>query len=293
MKRIDAFVDRVYRNVEGNPNEVQELKDEMKNHLYELVKEEMEQGKTENEAILCALERFGDEEDTAEVVVQLFTRKKIFAKRWLQFSFTVMLLGALLFGAIVGYDGYVNKKVQAIWTDTVAMLDEQPKSIFTVEQEEELRQQLENEIPFLKSFQISYLNEVKHNWKDEELIFLFEQEGFFGKLPGVEILQGKSTSTYKKYSEEEYEIVEPWTVVYERISMEMWAVYVLFIGFPLYWIGFAIWATLQAREEKRLNLAWGVLFFLLNIIGYTLYIAMGKIQRFYATGSKVEDVNSL
>lgn len=286
MKRVEAFVNRVYKNVEGDLEEVQELKDEMKNHLYELVKEAMEQGKTEDEAILLALERFGDEADTTEVIVQLFTKKKIFAKKWLQFSFTVLLLSALLFSGIVGYDGYANKKIHTLWTDTVTMLEEQSKDAFTAEQKREMQQQLENEIPFLKSFQITYLNEVKPNWKDEEVIFLFEQKKFEENLPGVEILQGKNISTYKKYSSESYKIVEPWGVAYERISIEEWAVYVLLIGFPLYWISFGIWACLQAYGEKRLNIVWGVLFFVLNIIGYGIYVGVGKLWNLYDIRNK-------
>jgi cytochrome c-type biogenesis protein CcmH/NrfF len=59
MKQIEAFVDSVYQNVGGNEKEIQELKAEMKNHLLEAVDELKKEGKSEQEAIDIAIDRFG------------------------------------------------------------------------------------------------------------------------------------------------------------------------------------------------------------------------------------------
>lgn len=63
MKRIEEFVDSMYLNVEGNQQEIHELKAEMKNHLLEAVYELKAEGKTEQQAITMAIKRFGEEYD--------------------------------------------------------------------------------------------------------------------------------------------------------------------------------------------------------------------------------------
>ena len=61
MKEIDVFIDSVYQNVGGNKKEIQDLKAEMKSHLIEAVHELKAEGKTEQEAIEIAINRFGGE----------------------------------------------------------------------------------------------------------------------------------------------------------------------------------------------------------------------------------------
>ena len=68
MKQIEDFVDSVYHGVGGNEKEIQELKAEMKGHLLEAVHELKKEGKSEQEAINIAIERFGGEKEMRSVV---------------------------------------------------------------------------------------------------------------------------------------------------------------------------------------------------------------------------------
>lgn len=61
MKQIDKYVNSVYQNASGDKKAIEELKLEMKNHLLEAVSELKESGRTEQEAINIAIERFGEE----------------------------------------------------------------------------------------------------------------------------------------------------------------------------------------------------------------------------------------
>jgi hypothetical protein len=51
MKQVEAFVDSVHQNAEGNKREIKELKAEMRSHLLEAVHELKKEGKSEQEAI--------------------------------------------------------------------------------------------------------------------------------------------------------------------------------------------------------------------------------------------------
>src|SRR5688572_30000178 len=92
MKQIESFVDEVYQNVGGNKKEIQELKTEMQSHLLEAVHELKSEGKSEQEAIDIAIERFGGKKEMLSVVGQLFNVQKAFAKRLLFVGIAILLL---------------------------------------------------------------------------------------------------------------------------------------------------------------------------------------------------------
>ena len=92
MKQIEAFVDSVYQNVGGNKKEIKELKAEMKSHLLEAVHELKAEGKSEQEAINIAIERFGGEKEMRSVVGQLFKAQKTFAKWVLYVAVTFLFI---------------------------------------------------------------------------------------------------------------------------------------------------------------------------------------------------------
>jgi predicted Ser/Thr protein kinase len=60
LKQIEEYVNTVYRNVDGDKNEIDELKEEMQSHLLEAAYELKEKGISEEEASRMAIENFGD-----------------------------------------------------------------------------------------------------------------------------------------------------------------------------------------------------------------------------------------
>ncbi|WP_261134314.1 permease prefix domain 1-containing protein [Bacillus sp. Marseille-Q3570] len=99
MKQIDAFVESVYQNVRGSEKEIIELKAEMKNHLLETVQDLLNEGKSEQEAVTIAIERFGGENEVRSVVNQLFKVQKIFAKRLLYIAIGVLVITVIIFSS--------------------------------------------------------------------------------------------------------------------------------------------------------------------------------------------------
>jgi hypothetical protein len=46
----------------------------------------------------------------------------------------------------------------------------------------------------------------------------------------------------------------------------------------IYWALFGIWATVKAYHLRRSNLAWIVIFFILNVAGYLLNIIYYRLK---------------
>lgn len=91
-RKIDEYVDQVYRHAKGNDQEIQELKLEMKNHLLETVQELQAEGMTEDQAVQIAKERFGEVTELRNLVNQLFERQKNFGKWILSIGIGLLLI---------------------------------------------------------------------------------------------------------------------------------------------------------------------------------------------------------
>ena len=98
MKQIESYVDEIYHSIGGNKKEIEELKAKMKNHLLEAVHELKSEGKSEQEAIEMAINRFGGENEIRSVVRQLFKAQKVFAKWVLYVGIVILLLSTAVFG---------------------------------------------------------------------------------------------------------------------------------------------------------------------------------------------------
>lgn len=97
MKQIEEYVHSVYRNVDGDKEEIQELKEEMQSHLLEAAHELKEKGVSEEEASRMAIENFGDKKHMIKGLSEFFSVQKRFARYILLFSLFSLVLGAIIF----------------------------------------------------------------------------------------------------------------------------------------------------------------------------------------------------
>ncbi|QUG41916.1 hypothetical protein KD050_01020 [Psychrobacillus sp. INOP01] len=51
---------------------------------------------------------------------------------------------------------------------------------------------------------------------------------------------------------------------------------VLFLGVAVYATLLTIWAIINAYHHRRLNVGWVLTFALLNVVGYLIYVLVGK-----------------
>ncbi|MGG4471521.1 hypothetical protein ABER68_26430, partial [Paenibacillus alvei] len=57
---------------------------------------------------------------------------------------------------------------------------------------------------------------------------------------------------------------------------ELFSNVVLPIGIVVYWVLFAIWAIINSYHQRRLNAGWIISFSLFNVLGYLIYVLVGK-----------------
>lgn len=93
MISIDEFVDSIYKGINGNEKEIKDFKEEMKEHLIETVNELKNEGKTEEESLKIAYERFGDIKVINNGLFKLFNKQKKFIRFILIFAVTFLLIG--------------------------------------------------------------------------------------------------------------------------------------------------------------------------------------------------------
>jgi cytochrome c-type biogenesis protein CcmH/NrfF len=265
MKQIDVFVDSVYKDMNVTNKEVQELKMEMKFHLVEAVYELMEEGKTEQEAIEIAIERFGGEQEMRPVVRQLFQAERIFSKWLLYVAVACLGLGFTVFGFVRFIESENNLINMRVANEIAELLHN--KEVVSEEDQKKINE-LVNEtshIPIVRVYSQKDFEKQSDNYKD---IFDYAK---------------RATPNYKY----EREVADPtwmlvdfgnsgtgnseWYVHVVARQVDTWLIVSLFGGIALYMALFAIWAAINAYHHKRLNPGWILAFTFFNVVGYLVY----------------------
>lgn len=131
MKPIDKYVDSLYKDVAGDKQEIEELKQEMRSHLIEAVEELKAQGKTEKEAIDTAIENFGGKTQILRGLSEFFKVQKKFTYYVFSFTLVFLLVGVLFFGSstlkakeFTEESEAMEHEKEAIMNDTFKVLSE-------------------------------------------------------------------------------------------------------------------------------------------------------------------------
>lgn len=90
MKEIDEYIKHIYKHINATSREIADLKEEMRNHLLESVRELQAEGKSPQESIQIAIERFGE---SAQINKDL---PKIIMISRRRFSKLILVLGGML-----------------------------------------------------------------------------------------------------------------------------------------------------------------------------------------------------
>lgn len=98
MMSIDEFVDSLYNGINGSEKEIKDFKEEMKSHLVETVNELKDEGKTEEESLKIAYERFGERKIINNGLFKLFNKQKQFIR--------ILLVSAIVF-LLIGVTSYI------------------------------------------------------------------------------------------------------------------------------------------------------------------------------------------
>lgn len=106
MKRIDQYIEYIYKNFNKSDKDVKQLKEEMKAHLYDKVQELKDKGLGEEESIEIAIKEFGPVVDVRNELSSIITRQKIFWKNLFICAAVIYLIG---WGCKFGYNEYIDR----------------------------------------------------------------------------------------------------------------------------------------------------------------------------------------
>ncbi|MBM6602441.1 permease prefix domain 1-containing protein [Priestia megaterium] len=272
MKRIEKFVDSMYLNVEGDQQEINELKAEMTNHLLEAVHELKAQGKTEQQAITIAIKRFGEEKEIRAVIGQLFEIQKVFAKRVLYIAVVCLIVTMSSFYFLWEVE---ESTAQGI-SDTRSLISYElkDKDVITRDMKRKIEALVEDTnyvsgVTIYKSKNVisrAGENYVEYNWKSVQPDFQYQRTVWAPKWLGADF------DTFENGDEQ-------WVVSIDNRSFSRLEAVVLFVGMTIYWTLFTIWAIINAYHQKRLRIGWVFIFVFFNILGYLIYYFTGLQSR--------------
>ncbi|MDQ6596452.1 permease prefix domain 1-containing protein [Bacillus salipaludis] len=269
MKQIEAFVDSVYQGVGGNEKEIQELKEEMNGHLLEAVHDLKSEGKTEQEAIELAIERFGGEQEMRSIVSQLFKAQKVFAKWVLYLAIAFLVISSTVFG-VMWVAGEQNSHENSIVATKIFNLLHNKDNV-----SEDMKKEIETLVKGtdqISKVQINNVQDVKLEAKSYNSIFEYVENAKPNYQFERKIWAPDWAFDLYPYGNGDSE----WYVNMEVRYIDTIMTLVLFVGVAVYAALFTIWATINAYHQRRLNVGWVLVFAFLNVIGYLVYIVIGK-----------------
>lgn len=159
MKKIDEYINSIFKDVKGN-KEVKELKDEMKSHMIESVNELKSEGKSEQESIQIAIERFGDAKKITQGLLNLFQVQRKFVKSLFRIALISLLIGLITLGGL----SFVNQQYKRNQGMIIASI------LNIVDNDSELTKEIEEKVlKVLKSYSnVEYLELSKITGEQSE-----------------------------------------------------------------------------------------------------------------------------
>ena len=95
MERVDRYINSVYKNVEGDKEEINIMKQEMKSHLLQSIIELQQEGRSEEESINIAISRFGEVNQIKNELREIYSFHKRFSKNILIVALIVLFIGTV------------------------------------------------------------------------------------------------------------------------------------------------------------------------------------------------------
>lgn len=268
MDRIDKYLNSIYRDIGASSKETEDLKQEMKDHLIQTVKELQQNGITEDESIRIAIERFGEEFQIRNELNQVLRFQKLFAQKTLIASFILLAISAILvITSLFVHQGFdkrykimdsqlkmVEKKLVS---DGIASVDTYLKEIFKNEENNQLTYVAIKELPQ------DFDNTKEHELFPGEIKYSFPEKiknGYYSNRFGHEVVVNNT-----KYFLE--------TGIKTSANTDNSSLYIglAVLVFAVCWVLWIIWSIINVYRYGKLNSNWCILLILTGIIGYFIF----------------------
>jgi len=266
MNKIDKYINFICKNSRGSKKEIEDLKQEMRSHLTQTVQELIADGKNEQESIELAISRFGGKNQIQDELAHVFSIQKKFGN--------IMLAAALIF-FVAGVSFLIAERV----TNNQFM---KRSNVMNSETQEINKAAKTNDLKFLDQTVKKLFIETEKNQIAYVALVRLRDDFDINNPPRTQpIFSGEIQYQYpekvKEYGNSGGEFFSDH--MYLEIGMKEYSnsnqyyfFKILGVGFiMIYWVLFGIWATVKAYHLRRSNVAWGIIFFVLNVPGYLLY----------------------
>lgn len=204
MKRIEDYIEKVCKEFHNNSEEVKILKEEVRAHLYDKVRDLIEEGYNEEESINIALKDFGDESGFVYDMKRIISKQKIYTNILLKISFIIFIIGgALKFGGMYAESIYIDKWEKSRPMTYIDVIDKIEESVG--DKTEITKDDKKNFDDMLNKYNDQYNNGLYYIkvFKNDKSIYEYERivdnsivknksQGESGKSNGLKIVNKKS-----------------------------------------------------------------------------------------------------
>lgn len=111
MRKIDDYINSMYKKVDGNKKEIEELKMEMRSHLIESIEDFKRKGYSENDSVDFALESFGEKNQLVKGLSEFFNLQKQFSKYVLLVALCSLACSIFFFIQSVNETNTINSEI--------------------------------------------------------------------------------------------------------------------------------------------------------------------------------------
>lgn len=261
MDRVENYMKSLSKNVCLSPKELEDFKAEIRNHLTDTIKELQQQGKSEEESITIALNRFGAEKFVNRELRKVVPPRSKLSKSMLRIS-GLFLAASLLFFA---FHLFLEQRNSTDFDRMQLQYHQMEERIITDgtvtnEQMEAFFSKNERILRFV------YLSKVDNEGQITEHVFpsgtAKEQWHTQPYISYPFLMEANSSKWETKIGLNREALFSPIPKVVLLLAMT---------SFAVYWILFGWWNTMNAYRMNRLNIVWAVMFFTLNIFAYLLF----------------------
>jgi uncharacterized membrane protein len=268
MDRIDKYLNSIYRDVGYTSSETEDLKQEMRDHLTQTVKELQQSGITEEESVRLAMERFGEVFHVRNELNQVLRFQKLFAQKTLVASFILLAIAAILTITTLFVQQISTKRLnimdsqlkmveKKLASEGITGVDAYLKEIFKDEENNKLTYVAVKELP--KDFDNTkehelFSGEIKYSYPEKI------QSRYYSNRYGHDVVVNNT-----KYFLE--------TGVKTSANTDSSSLYsgLAVLAFAICWVLWIIWSIINVYRYGKLNAKWCVLLILTGIIGYFIF----------------------
>jgi hypothetical protein len=251
MERIQSFLNKLNMDFNMSPKEVNETKEEIRNHLLEFVQEARQRGLSEEQAVSEALEQFGDEQQIKKEFNSSLPKQKksTLLKISLLFLIAAVIVQIVNF-SIMEFHEYERESFLRSTENNLLLTT--PLGSYTKQMESEISMAiLEGVIKDIA---------IQEHLSQEYIFRSIDNEGFgqddsswIDTVVKERVINGGDKTFQIQYS-------------YNILINTIFASLVLLSG---YWIVFAYWFNLSFRDKK-----WTAIILLTNLLGFLYYKAV-------------------